>query len=120
MTPQDRVSTNRLNGLNAELRVAENYQRCGFTLLQKRFRTQGGEIDLIFKHDQKLYFIEVKRATTLDVAHGYLTHHQMDRMQKTILAYLEKEGLPLETEMRVDAALVDAQNRVKVIPNILH
>ena len=119
MTPADRATHNRLNGLNAETRVAENYQRCGFKLVQRRFRGRGGEIDLIFKHNDKFYFTEVKRGASHDIAHGYLNAAQFSRMADAILEYLQKEELPLETEMRIDAALVDAQHRVKVIPNIL-
>ena len=120
MRPADRVEHNRLNGISAENRVASNYQRCGFELIAKRYRTGFGEIDLIFKHDDRYYFTEVKRAKDHDTALSYLKPAQIGRMQKTVMAFLADKNLPLETDMRFDAALVNRVGRVKVIPNILH
>ena len=120
MTPADRCEENRLNGLSAENRVAKSYERCGFELVQKRFRKGRGEIDLIFKHGQKYYFTEVKRAADHDTALAYIHSVKVARIEETILAFLEANNLSPNTDMRVDAALVDRHNRIKVIPNILH
>ncbi|MEM7242825.1 MAG: YraN family protein [Pseudomonadota bacterium] len=120
MTPADRCEQNRLNGIAAENRVALNYQRCGFELVKKRFRAGRGEIDLIFKHAQTYYFTEVKRASDHETALSYIHSGKVARIEKTILAFLEAHDLPENTDMRVDAALVDRHNRIKVIPNILH
>ena len=103
MTPADRCDVNRLNGIHAELRVAENYQRCGFTLLEQRYRKRSGEIDLIFKHKERLYFVEVKRGPDHATALSYIQPNQIARIQKTVFEYLAQHDLPLETDMRLDA-----------------
>ena len=120
MTPADRLNLNCLNGLSAEGRVAENYKRCGFELVAQRYRKGRGEIDLIFKRKQKYYFTEVKRAADHETALSYIHADKVARIQDTILAFLEEHELPQTTDLRVDAALVDRHQRIKVIPNILH
>ena len=120
MKPSQRVEINRLNGLNAERIVADRYTRQGFECVAQRFRTRAGEIDLIFRHGEKYYFTEVKRANDHDTAMGYLNPYQIERMKNVVCEFLNQNDLPLETDMRFDAALVDKYQRVKVIPNILH
>lgn len=104
-------------GLSAEQGVAKKYVRCGFEILEERFKTSEGEIDLIARYKSKIYFIEVKQSKTFDRAAQALRSPQVKRIQHASLLYLQKSGLPLETEMRFDLALVDGQGFIKVIPN---
>jgi putative endonuclease len=107
-------------GLSAEKSVASKYARCGFKIVAERFKSSEGEIDVIARHEGKLYFIEVKKSKTFDRAAAALGARQTKRIQNASLCYLQKMGLPLETEMRFDVALVDAQGFIKVIPNAIH
>ncbi len=107
-------------GLAAEHCVADKYTRCGLDIVAERFKSSMGEIDLIARHNDKLYFIEVKKSKTFDRAANALGARQMKRIQNASLCYLQKMGLPLETKMRFDVALVDAQGFIKVIPNAIH
>lgn len=107
-------------GLAAEKSVASKYARCGFEIVAERFKTDGGEIDVIARHHEKLYFIEVKKSKTFERAAEALGAKQMQRIQNASQRYLQKMNLPLETEMRFDVALVDGQGFIKVIPNAIH
>ena len=107
-------------GLSAEHSVAGIYARCGFKIVAERYKSPEGEIDLIALHGDKLYFIEVKQSKTFDRAAAALGARQMKRIQNASLCYLQKMGLPLETEMRFDVALVDGQGFIKVIPDAIH
>jgi putative endonuclease len=107
-------------GLAAEKSVASKYARCGFEIVAERFKSADGEIDVIARHDDKLYFIEVKKSKTFARAAEALGATQIKRIKNASLRYLQKMNLPLETEMRFDLALVDSQGFIKVIPNAIH
>lgn len=106
-------------GLAAEKSVASKYARCGFEIIAERFKSDGGEIDVIARHDDKLYFIEVKKSKTFERAAQALGAKQMRRIQTASQYYLQQMDLPLETDMRFDVALVDAHGFIKVIPNAI-
>ena len=59
-------------GCMAETSVALKYMACGFSILEERYRTKEGEIDLVGEHDGKLYFIEVKKSKTHALAAGHI------------------------------------------------
>lgn len=107
-------------GLSAEKAVAGKYAQCGFDIVAERFKTREGEIDLIAAHGDKLYFVEVKQSKTFARAADALRPAQIKRIQNASLTYLQKTGRALETDMRFDVALVDAQGFIKVIPNAIH
>ena len=48
-------------GLEAEDAAAEFLSAQGYTILNRRFRARGGEIDLVCLDDSVLAFVEVKR-----------------------------------------------------------
>lgn len=104
-------------GAAAEDQVASKYERSGFDILARRFRRREGEIDLIAGYGGKLYFIEVKKSRDHDTAAARITPRQTNRIKNAALRYLAELGLPLNTAMRFDAALVDEQGHIKVIPN---
>ena len=104
-------------GLSAEKSVACKYARCGFEIVAERFKSPEGEIDVIARHNDKLYFVEVKQSKTFARAADALGARKMKHIQNASLCYLQKMDLPLETKMRFDVALVDGQGFIKVIPN---
>ena len=108
---------NHAAGLVAEDIVAEKYRKCGFELMAARKRLSSGEIDVIARHNGKYYFVEVKRAATLEMAAERITLHQQSRIRNAAIEYLAQTGLPLDTDMRFDAALVDHHGRMQIIPN---
>ena len=55
-------------GLAAEERIAQDYERRGFAVARRRWRGQGGEIDLIVRDGAALIFIEVKQSRDFDRA----------------------------------------------------
>lgn len=113
----DRVRRNALWGAAAEDQVAAKYRSSGFTIQDQRFRSSQGEIDVIASHNDKLYFVEVKRADSHDAAVARITPSKIARLRKTALSYLSKMDLPLNTDMRFDAALVNKTGTIRVIPN---
>lgn len=83
-------------GTWGERLVERWYIKEGYTLLERNYRCRLGEIDLIFKREQDLYFVEVrtksslsfgtaeesvslrKKATIYKVSQHYMLHRQFN------------------------------------------
>lgn len=106
-------------GAMAEQQVAEAYRRNGFTILDRRYRTRDGEIDLIAHHGDRYYFVEVKSSATHDRAAEMITPAQQRRIHRAALRYLCEKARTIDVDCRFDAALVDRCGRLKVLPGAL-
>ncbi|WP_171239862.1 YraN family protein [Ruegeria sp. HKCCA5491] len=104
-------------GQAAELRVATDYERRGFTILHHRWRGAGGEIDLIARDAKGLVFVEVKKSQSFEMAAARINHRQMSRICASAAQFLENEPGGQLTNVRFDAALVDASGAVQIIEN---
>lgn len=84
------------SGLKGE-ELAENYlKQKGYTLLEKRFRSRHGEVDLIAKRGNLLYFIEVKYRPNGRLGSGIeaITLQKQRRLLDAVHAYLAKKPRP--------------------------
>ncbi len=106
-------------GLAAEDRVAEMYARNGFEIVARRWRKSSGEIDLIARHGEKFYFVEVKKGRDFASALSRISQRQLARIISAAQEFFSLSGLSLDTECRFDAALSDAQGHIKIIPQIV-
>ena len=105
------------SGLSAEDIAARHYEASGATVLHQRFRTPHGEVDLIVRDGSTLVFVEVKaRRDHASAAHA-ITPRQWQRVAAAAQVYMSEEGLSADTDMRFDAALVDRQGRLEIVPN---
>jgi putative endonuclease len=104
-------------GLAAEESVARHYCDAGHAIAAARWRSAGGEIDLIARDGAEVIFIEVKKAATHAAAAQRLTRRQMDRLCHSAALFLDGEPRGQLTPMRFDVALVDAQGRIDIIEN---
>lgn len=104
-----------LAGLAAEESVANQYRRRGMTMAARRWRGRAGEIDLIARNGEQVVFIEVKKSKTFARAAEALSQRQMARIQAAGAEFLAGEPCQLDTEVRFDVALVDAQGQIEVI-----
>lgn len=106
-----------LAGLAAEASVARHYSRSGRAIAATRWRSAGGEVDLIARDGAEVIFIEVKQAATHAEAATRLSRRQMDRLCHAAALWLDGEPAGSLTPMRFDLALVDARGTVEVIEN---
>lgn len=114
-----RGKRNHLAGLAAEDAVARDYAARGWRILARRWRCQGGEIDLIAGKGDDLAIVEVKCGATHDIAAGHLTESQMRRLGAAAEEYLFGTHLDgrcscTPVDMRFDLALVDGQGRIDI------
>ena len=100
-----------------ELWAAEDYQKDGYTLLHRNYRTRMGEIDLILKKDTYLVFAEVKTRASNAIAkpREWVDYR---KQQKIILAanyYLLQHRLS-DPFLRFDVVEVYIDNRTPETP----
>ena len=105
------------SGHAAERRVAERYAERGCTILERCWRSPAGEVDLILRDGEAVVFVEVKKSETHDIAAQRISRRQMDRICQAALLYTDCLPTGGLTELRFDAALVDAGGRVQIVEN---
>jgi putative endonuclease len=101
----ERVAAFR-TGLSAETRAAAFLMAKGYRILQKRFRTPYGEIDLVARRRNLIAFVEVKARASLDEAAYAVTPRQQQRIIAAAQAWLMTHPEHAEFELRFDAMLI--------------
>lgn len=104
-------------GNAAELRIAQDYERRGFAVARRRWRSAAGEIDLILRNGDQMVFVEVKKSRSIAAAAQRLSARQMERICLSAQCYLADESLDLDTNMRIDVALLDATGAFEIVEN---
>lgn len=95
-------------GLLAESRAGWFLRFKGYRLLEKRYRTPAGEIDLIVRKGKTIVFVEVKRrAEDRDAAEAVHGRNQ-SRVRRAAELYLQKYPRYNGYEIRFDALLLSA------------
>lgn len=112
-------STAYHNGLAAEDIAERLYEAKGGKVLERRWKTKAGEIDLIVALLGQIIFVEVKARKTQDAAAMSLSQTQITRMFNTAQLYLAESGAGLNADTRFDMVLVDRQGNAKVLENAL-
>ncbi|WND03645.1 YraN family protein [Temperatibacter marinus] len=62
----------------------------GYKILEQRYKTPVGEIDLIAKQGHLLVFVEVKARATIDAGLASISYRQKDRIKRAALLYCQK------------------------------
>jgi len=86
-------------------KVAAFYLRLkGYEILENRFKTPLGEIDLLARKGKTLIAIEVKSRSSREEALMALTPFQQRRIEKALLFYVRRHPFPLD--LRFDVILI--------------
>jgi putative endonuclease len=101
-------------GFDAELTVAKEYTKKSYVVIQQRFKTQYGEIDLIAIKDNTVAFIEVK-ARNSNVFQDCVGKKQILRNVSAAKVFLEMNPQYNEMDIRYDLALVRGDQVVEEI-----
>lgn len=88
----------------------------GYRILEKRFKTPLGEIDLIAKKGKTVVFIEVKRRGTLEEGFYAIRLPQQKRIERAALLYLQRRKKFQHLGIRFDV-MVMMPWRVKHLKN---
>ncbi|MGE5380230.1 MAG: YraN family protein [Methylocystaceae bacterium] len=92
----------QLGQLGEEIAV-RHLKNLGYNILQQRYRTAQGEIDIIANYQGTLIFIEVKARTSTryGLPSEAVTYHKQTKIRQTALAYLQAEK-PRYNDLRFD------------------
>jgi putative endonuclease len=88
-------------------KIAALYLRMkGYKILENRFKTPVGEIDLLARKGNTLVAIEVKSRSTREEAAFSLSSTQKRRIERALLYYLRRTASPLD--LRFDVVLISS------------
>ena len=91
MTKRNKKQTYQ-KGLRAELLSKIWLWSFGHSILEQRYKTPVGEIDLITKKGARISFVEIKYRQTREEAAYSISDHQKKRINKAALFWLAKNG----------------------------
>lgn len=109
-------------GLEGETRACRALEARGYRVLQRRYRTRFGELDIVARHDQTVVFIEVKtrRGCAFGDPAGSVTTEKQRRLVAMAADYLARHGLT-RSPVRFDVVSVSLGGgispEVTVIPD---
>jgi putative endonuclease len=95
-------------GQAGETRAAEMLERQGYRILNRRFRSPAGEIDLVALNGRHLAFVEVKARRRLSDAAYSVTERQQRRIADAAGYWLQSFPDHLDKDMTFDAVLIGA------------
>ena len=93
-------------GLGAETRAAWLLRLKGYRIVARRFRTPGGEADLVAVRRDTLVFVEVKARDTLAAAMETLRPAQQRRIAAAARVWLARHPADMARTLRFDAVFV--------------
>jgi len=109
-------------GLHGETLACEELARRGYAILERRYRTRFGEIDIVATEAGMLVFVEVKARKTIDYGDAASTiplwkRRRIAAMALDYLAWFDR----LEAPCRFDVVAIDGlgtrRQRIEVIPD---
>ena len=108
-------------GISGENLACAELQRRGYAILERRYRTRLGEIDIIARDGATLVFVEVKARLTDDFggAAAAVTAWKQRRIARMAMDYLSRRT-PGDCACRFDVVAIDVEaagSRIIVYPN---
>ena len=99
-------SQKRKFGDGGELIAKKYLNEKGYAFIESNYQKPWGEIDLIFKKEGALIFVEVKTRDLSNVEH-YLPEYSVNRnkirkLQKICETYLQEKKLPFNQKWQID------------------
>lgn len=97
-------------GLSAEEKAAAWLRLFGYSILHQRYRTAGGEIDIIARRGSTVAFVEVKARPDLDAALEAVAPRTRRRMEAAVNHWLAENPDAAGLALRFDiVAIVPGQ-----------
>ena len=112
-----------IEGRKAETHIARWLKLRGWKILETRFKTAEGEVDIIARRKNIIAFVEVKQRETLPVIEDIVSQTNITRVMAAAEIWVERnfESLGTEFEIRFDSALIEGAvkplSKVKYIEN---
>ena len=101
--------TNKQTGEDGENRATEYLISKGFAIIERNWRTKGGEIDIIAFKNDTIVFVEVKTLPngTIDMIQRELNYQKRQRIIKTSKRFLLNHRQYSNSYIRYDVIIID-------------
>ena len=116
-------------GEQGEYFAVKHYVKRGFKILKRNYQKKWGEIDIIAKKNNILYFIEVKSVSHETDFDNFLPEENVrqfkkERLKRTINTYLIEKKVSCETDFQIDVAAVYLNNqtgksKIRVLEDVI-
>jgi putative endonuclease len=108
-------------GKSGETLAADELERRGYAILERRYRSRHGEIDIIAQDGETIVFVEVKARTTAEhgTAAEAVTLGKQRKLVSMAVDYLSRHGLH-DRACRFDVVAIDGEGvmqRLVVYPH---
>ncbi len=113
----DNQDTSYAKGVDAENLVAENLGIQGYEILERRYKTKFGEIDLITRKENILCFVEVKSRKTLEDALLSVTAKNRRRIENSALFYISQNESCTKLDFRFDVVVITSDGEITHLDN---
>lgn len=90
--------------------LAEKYLKdLGYKFIARNYKNKLGEIDLIFKDEDRIVFVEVKSKETARFGYGreMINSMKQQKLRKTVSLYLMQKGL-IDSKIRFDCVEIQS------------
>jgi putative endonuclease len=96
----------RAFGLRAETLATLWLRAQWFRILDRNYRVQGGEIDIVAQRGHLIVFVEVKARADLETAALAITPQKQRRIQRAVHHWLARHPRSTDCALRADAILI--------------
>lgn len=108
-------------GKSGETLAADELERRGYAILDRRYRTRHGEIDIVARDGETIVFVEVKARTTGERGRAAeaVTASKQRKLVSMAVDYLARHGLH-DRPCRFDVVAIDGEGtaqRLVVYPH---
>ncbi len=117
MFSKDRSATNHAIGLQAEDMAAEYLADQGYKIIERRYKTKYGEIDLIVEKNDILCFVEVKTRQTLEDALACVDLRTRRRIEQSALFFISQTPEIVDKSMRFDVIAIAKPFKITHLDN---
>ena len=99
----------KITGNAGENKAADYLIAQGFSIIERNYRTNGGEIDIIASKDDVVVFVEVKSLPngTPELLQNELNRRKLQRIVKTSKRFLLKHRQYSNSYVRYDVIVID-------------
>ena len=111
-------SNNYAQGLLGEKVALSFLENLGYKLIEKRFKTKKGEVDLVMRDGDTIVFIEVKKRISMFDSLTALAKKQMKRIIRAAHLFLQNAELLNKCNFRFDLVGLSNFGEVNHIKNI--
>jgi putative endonuclease len=108
-------------GKSGENLAVEELERRGYAILDRRYRTRQGEIDIVAQDGETIVFVEVKARTTAErgTAAEAVTPAKQRRLLSMAVDYLSRKGLT-QRACRFDVVAIDGDGDTRQLTLYRH